>query len=185
MLRVPFCKIKLIGFLPPLPGLSCGILGLPGLKYIKSLTQNRGNSMVIINERVAIPEDELDFSASRSGGPGGQHVNKVSTKVIIKFDVLNSPSLSPEEKELIMRRLGPRISKEGVLHVTSQTTRSQSSNRELALSRFIELLQLALVKRPARKKTRISRAAKLRRLKEKKQRSILKQASSEKVSTED
>jgi ribosome-associated protein len=141
--------------------------------------------MVIINERISIPEEELTFTASRSGGPGGQHVNKVSTKIILKFDVLNSPSLSEEDKELIAGRLGNRIDKDGFLSVASQSTRSQLSNRELAIERFVELLQTALKRLPPRKKTRVSRAAKERRLEEKKQRSTLKSRRSDKFPVED
>ena len=123
--------------------------------------------MVIINEHISIPEDELTFTASRSGGPGGQHVNKVSSKITLWFDLANSPSLSFEDKELVASRLGSRIDKDGILHVTSQTTRSQLSNRELATNRFVELLRDALKQVPVRKKTRVSKGAKLRRLEEK------------------
>ena len=141
--------------------------------------------MVIINERISIPEDELDFTASRSGGPGGQHVNKVSSKVILWFDLANSPSLSPEDKELIASRLGSRIGKDGVLRVVSQSTRSQLYNRELAIERFVELLQSALKQLPVRKKTRISKGAKLRRLEEKKQHGIVKKVRSKNIPIED
>jgi ribosome-associated protein len=153
-------------------------------KYAK-YTKYRGRAMVTINERISIPEDELQFTASRSGGPGGQHVNKVSSKVILWFDLAKSPSLSPEDKELIASRLGSRIDKDGVLRVVSQSTRSQLSNRELAIERFVELLQAALKQLPVRKKTRVSMGAKLRRLEEKKQRAIQKQARSKKVPIED
>ncbi len=141
--------------------------------------------MVIINERVSIPEDELEFTASRSGGPGGQHVNKVSSKVVLWFDLAKSPSLSPEDKELIVSRLGSRIDKDGVLRVVSQSTRSQLSNRELAIERFIELLQTALKQLPVRKKTRVSKGAKLRRLEEKKHRASLKSQRSKGSSIDD
>ena len=90
------------------------------------------------------------------------------------FDVVNSPSLSPEQKELVLSRLKTRIGKDGVLRVISQQTRSQAENKVLAVERFAELLRDALRQAPMRKKTRVSKGTKLRRLEEKKQRSVVK-----------
>jgi ribosome-associated protein len=101
------------------------------------------------------------------------------------FDVLNSPNLSQEQKELILRRLATRIGKDGILRVISQQTRSQAANRELAVESFAELLRDALKQVPKRKKIRVSRAAKLPRLEEKKQHSVLKQDRSRRVPIED
>jgi ribosome-associated protein len=92
----------------------------------------------------------------------------VSSRIRLWFDVVNSPALSPEQKELIMSRLQNRIGKNGVLRVISQQTRSQPENRELAIERFVELLRDAAKQVPIRKKTRVSKGAKLRRLEEKK-----------------
>ena len=130
--------------------------------------------MIHINDQLSIPRDELSFTASRSSGPGGQHVNKVSTRVTLRFDVANSPSLTLGQKELILARLATRISKQGVLRVVSQKTRSQAANRELALERFVQLLQEALKQRPQRKPTKVPAAAKQKRLADKKHRSHLK-----------
>lgn len=141
--------------------------------------------MITINEQVSIPEDELDFTASASSGPGGQHVNKVSTRITLWFDVANSPSLSPEERELIMTRLSSRIGRDGMLRVISQESRSQLSNRESAIERFVELMQAALKRLPVRKKTRVSRAAKERRLEAKRKRAKLKSGRSKRVSMDD
>ena len=141
--------------------------------------------MIKITDHISIPEDELSFTASLSGGPGGQNVNKVSSRVTLWFDVVNSPALSPEQKELVSRRLENRIGKDGVMRVISQQTRSQAENKELAIERFAELLQDALKMVPIRKKTRVSKGAKLRRLEEKKQHGILKLARSKKVPVED
>jgi ribosome-associated protein len=124
--------------------------------------------MVNITDHISIPEEELSFTASHSSGPGGQNVNKVSSRVTLWFDVVNSPSLSEEQKDLVMRRLASRIGKDGVLRVISQQTRSQAENKELAVERFIELLRDAIRKVPVRKKTRMSKGAKLRQLEEKK-----------------
>jgi ribosome-associated protein len=138
-----------------------------------------------INEQISIPENELVFTASHSGGPGGQNVNKVSTRVTLWFDVVSSTSLSPEQKDSILRRLATRIGKDGLLRVISQQTRSQVENKELAIERFAELLRDALKQVPIRKKTRVSKGAKLRRLEEKKQRGDLKHERSKKVPAED
>ncbi len=105
--------------------------------------------------------------------------------MILWFDVVNSPSLSPEQKNLVMRRLATRMGKSGILQINSQQTRSQAANRELAVERFIELMRDAVKLAPKRKKTRVSRAAKERRLEEKRQRSVLKNKRSKKVTVED
>ena len=101
------------------------------------------------------------------------------------FDVINSAGLTAEQKELVLRRLRTRIGKDGVLRVISQQTRSQAENKELAVERFVELMQDALKQVPIRKKTRVSKGAKLRRLEEKKQHSLLKGERSKKAPVED
>jgi ribosome-associated protein len=131
--------------------------------------------MIKIKERILIGEDELSFTFSRSSKPGGQNVNKISSRVTLLFDVANSPSLTAEHKNQIMTRLGTRINKDGVLRVIAQRHRRQAANREAAVERFVELLQETLKPVKARKKTRISLAAKKRRLNGKKRRSRLKQ----------
>jgi ribosome-associated protein len=141
--------------------------------------------VIEITDRISIPEDELKFTASRSSGPGGQNVNKVSTRVTLWFDLINSPSLSEEDKELIMIRLGSRVGKDGVFRITSQQTRSQAANREIAIERFVELLRTAMTPVPIRKKTRVSRKAKLRRIEEKRQHGALKHERSKRVPIED
>ncbi|MGO9016953.1 MAG: alternative ribosome rescue aminoacyl-tRNA hydrolase ArfB [Syntrophobacteraceae bacterium] len=141
--------------------------------------------MMKITDHISIPEEELSFTASHSSGPGGQNVNKVSSRVTLWFDVVNSPSLSQEQKELIQSRLATRIGKDGVMRVISQQTRSQVENKILAIERFAELLQDALRQAPMRKKTRVSKGAKLRRLEEKKQHSTLKSERSRRVPVED
>ena len=141
--------------------------------------------MIEVTNEISIPEDELRFTASLSSGPGGQNVNKVNTRVTLWFDVVNSPSLSPEQKELIASRLGSRINKDGVLRVISQQTRSQLANREAAVERFVSLLRTALKREKVRRKTGVSKMAKKRRLEEKKQHSILKRERSKRVSLED
>lgn len=136
--------------------------------------------MIPIMDGVAIPEGEISFTASRSGGPGGQNVNKVSTKVTLAFYVAGSSALSEEQKRKIMGRLATRINKEGILQVVSQRTRSQELNRADALIRFSELLRRALTPQRPRVPTRVPTVAKKKRIEEKKKRSFIKQARSSK-----
>ena len=131
--------------------------------------------MIKIKAGISIGEDELSFTFSRSSKPGGQNVNKISSRVTLLFDVANSPSLAAEHKNQIMTRLRTRINKEGVLRVVAQRHRSQAANREAAVERFVELLQGTLKSIKPRRKTRISLAAQKSRLNEKKRRSRLKQ----------
>jgi ribosome-associated protein len=123
---------------------------------------------------VSIPASELEFKFSRSGGPGGQHVNKTETRVEVVFDVASSPSLTDAQRRRIMRRLANRIDSNGMLHVTSQATRSQLENRERAIEKLATLLEHALRRPKKRKPTRPSHAAQERRLEEKKRRSEIK-----------
>lgn len=120
-----------------------------------------------INDELELGEAELEFQADRSGGPGGQHVNKVSTRVSVLFDVAASSSLTEFQRDRILARLGSRISRAGVLRVTSQKFRSQSANREAARQRLADLVAWALTDRPERKPTRPTRASRRRRLEEK------------------
>lgn len=130
--------------------------------------------MVEINPELAVPDSELEIRTSRSGGPGGQNVNKLETRVTVRFDVLGSPSLSEEQRELIRDRLGTRISRAGVLQVSSQRHRTQAANREAAVARLAELLAAALTPEAERRPTRVPKAAKRRRLEDKRRRSQLK-----------
>ncbi|MDR3566837.1 MAG: alternative ribosome rescue aminoacyl-tRNA hydrolase ArfB [Syntrophobacteraceae bacterium] len=141
--------------------------------------------MIMIDEHIAISEDELVFTASHASGPGGQNVNKLNSRVTLWFDVVNSPGLSVEQKALLMRRLANRIGKDGVLRVISQQTRSQAANRELAVHRFVELVRDALREIPKRKRTRVSRAARLRRVEEKRRQSTQKQKRSKNIRLDD
>lgn len=131
--------------------------------------------MIKITDSIVIGEGELSFTFSRSSKPGGQNVNKVSSRVTLIFDVANSPGLSAAHKHQIMTCLGTRINKDGILRVAAQRHRHQAANREVAIERFVELLQDALKPVKNRKKTRVSAGAIHRRLKKKKQRSRLKQ----------
>lgn len=127
-----------------------------------------------INQRLSIPESELDFRATRSGGPGGQHANTSSTRIELTWDVTASPSLSERRRALLLSRLANRIDSAGVLRLVSDTHRSQHRNREDVKERFAALLADALRTPAKRKPTRPPRASKERRLREKKRRSDIK-----------
>jgi ribosome-associated protein len=119
-------------------------------------------------------QEELNFSATRSSGPGGQNVNKVNTKVELRFNVSRSSHLSDSEKELIYKRLGPRITCDGEILLTCQSGRSQLQNKREVTARFFELVALALTPAITRIKTKPGLAAKLKRLDAKRVRGELK-----------
>jgi ribosome-associated protein len=127
-----------------------------------------------INDSLFIQPSELTFRASRSGGPGGQHVNTSSTRVELVWDVGASPSVNDEQRSLISDKLANRISGEGLLQIAESGSRSQHRNKEVATERFVELLREALTVAPPRRKTRPPRAAKEKRIREKKQRAEVK-----------
>lgn len=118
---------------------------------------------------------ELHFSASRSSGPGGQHVNKVSTKMELRFHVASSALLSDAEKELIAEKLTSRINAAGELVLVSQSERSQLQNKEKVTEKFYLLITRALTPRKKRTPTKPSRASKEERLEAKRQNSEKKE----------
>lgn len=127
--------------------------------------------MIPITETLAIPDEEVSWVTSRSGGPGGQNVNKLETRVTLRFDLAGSAALTEEEKARLRERLATRITKEGILQVTSQRHRTQAANREAAAERLAELVRENLRQEAPRKKTRPSRAAKARRVEAKRRHS--------------
>ena len=134
------------------------------------------DSVLHITDTVSIPMSELRFRFARSSGPGGQHVNRSATQVELLFDVANSPSLNETQRQRVLRKLGSRIDKEGILHLVSQETRSQLRNREEVVERFQGLLREALRVPKRRRPTRPTRAARERRLEEKRRRSEAKRS---------
>lgn len=119
-------------------------------------------------ERQEKLEKEFSFRMSRASGKGGQHVNKVSTRVELTFDVLNSEVLTEEEKALVIKNLAAIISQDGILQVASQKSRSQLRNKENVKKKFFEKLEKALTVKKPRKKTKKPKSLDEKRLKEKK-----------------
>ncbi len=114
---------------------------------------------------------ELTFSASKSSGPGGQHVNKVNTKVTLRFDVVNSILLTDEQKATILKKLTSKITNEGIFILFDQSTRSQIKNKEAVVQKLDRLLTKAFAKRKVRKSTKPTKAAIRKRLDNKKKQS--------------
>lgn len=129
---------------------------------------------LIINDQLTIPAGELLITASRSSGPGGQHVNKTDTRIQVRWNVNDSAVLSDNQRRLLRRNLSTRLTESGDLLIACDTNRSQRRNREEALQRMAALVREALIPPKPRKKTKPSRAMKEKRLQEKKQRGQVK-----------
>lgn len=129
---------------------------------------------LVINDRVGIPLSELVYTASRSSGPGGQHVNTSDTRIQIRWNVKESTALTEDERALILKKLAPRLTEAGDLILAGDTHRSQRRNREDVTRRLADLVREALIPPKPRRKTKPTRAAKEKRLDEKRQKSRLK-----------
>ncbi|HYF22289.1 MAG TPA: alternative ribosome rescue aminoacyl-tRNA hydrolase ArfB [Caulobacteraceae bacterium] len=130
--------------------------------------------MIEITPDLSIHEDEVEQRAARASGPGGQHVNKTSTAVELRFDVRASPSLPEDVKARLVRLAGSRMTQEGVLILFAQNRRSQELNRQDAYERLVELIRRATEAPKPRKKTKPTYASKLKRLEGKAKRSGVK-----------
>ena len=123
---------------------------------------------------VEILKNELEFTAVRSGGPGGQHANKVSSKVVVLFDIEISQALSENEKVRLLDKLSSKLNKKNQFILSCDESRSQHKNKQIATNRLLALLQSALKIEKKRIPTKVGRMAKAKRLQAKKQRGLKK-----------
>jgi ribosome-associated protein len=136
--------------------------------------ESRPAAPIRITPSIALDPSEIEESFVRAGGPGGQHVNTTSTAVQLRFDVRRSPNLPEDVRRRLERLAGSRLTRDGVLVLQAQSHRSQKRNREDALARLVDLIREAARPPVPRKKTRPTRASKLRRLDSKKKHGLLK-----------
>ena len=133
-------------------------------------------SRLKITGSLSLPWSELHFTASRAGGPGGQHVNTSATRIELWWDLANSPSLTDAQREHLRRRLASRLDSQGRLRLVAAASRSQYQNREAVTERFQKLVAQALQVPKVRKRTAPTKAARERRLVSKLRRARLKQS---------
>jgi ribosome-associated protein len=133
------------------------------------------SNVLDITPNLRLPLSELEYRASRSGGPGGQHVNTSSTRIEVWWDVAASPTLSDEQRAQLLQRLSARLDSNGRLRLVSSGSRSQLRNKEEVTERLQSVVAAALAVRKKRKATKVSRAAKAARLEAKRRRSAIKQ----------
>lgn len=127
--------------------------------------------MLEVNERIRIPADELDWSYARAGGPGGQNVNKVASKAVLRWPMAASPSLPDEVKARVRSLFPSRVTTDGDLLIQSQEFRDQERNRQACIEKLIELLRAAARRPTPRRKTKPTFGSKMRRLEDKKRNS--------------
>ena len=129
---------------------------------------------IVITRSIVIPESEIRLIASRSRGPGGQHVNKVSTGMVLEFDLQQSTALPDRYKQRAVTFLGHRINQQGTLRLEAQRHRSQTANKREVVEKFVCLLQDAFRPTKVRRPTRVPARIQEKRLSEKKQRGQIK-----------
>lgn len=127
-----------------------------------------------ITPTLSIDESELEITFVRSSGPGGQNVNKVATAAQLRFDAAHSHSLPPDVRARLISRAGSRVTREGVLIITARRFRTQERNRADAIERLLEMIRTAATPPKRRRKTKVSRAAKVQRVETKRRRSATK-----------
>lgn len=135
---------------------------------------------IVIKHDITIPSHELDITTSRSGGAGGQHVNKTATRITVRWNVRSTRALSDEQKERVLNKLAHKLTNEGELIVHNSASRSQQQNREQALAQLAHEVRQALHVPKKRMKTRVAHHVKEKRLEKKSERSELKKTRSKK-----
>jgi len=135
---------------------------------------DESSESIQVTRGLAIPASELTLQFSRSGGPGGQNVNRRETRVELLFDVRRSPSLSVKQRDRLLKRLASQVDRDGVLHIVARAHRSQLRNRQEAIERFVRLLQRGLRARRRRLPTKVPPQAIKQRLARKRRRSEIK-----------
>ncbi len=133
-----------------------------------------------VRHDLAIAMHELEFMASRAGGPGGQHVNKTSTKISVRWNIISSASLSPIQKERLLTKLANKITQDGDLIVHNSASRSQQQNKLAALANLAQLVREALHVPKKRMKTRVPKGATEKRLESKARHGSIKKMRSDK-----
>lgn len=136
------------------------------------------NDDLIINSNLSLPMHEMQLTASRSSGPGGQHVNTTDSRIQLRWNIKNSDSLSEFQRGVLLRFLASRITEDGDIILACDTNRSQRRNREEVLQRLASMVRTALIPPKPRKKTRPTKASKERRLTQKRRRSEIKKGRS-------
>lgn len=134
-----------------------------------------------IKNGIVIPSYELEITTSRSGGAGGQHVNKTDTRITVRWNVHNTSALNEEQKACVLENLQTRLTSEGDLIVNNSASRSQQQNKEMALENLANLVRKALYVPKKRMATRVSKAAKEKRLQKKAQHGQIKKMRTKKI----